>query len=547
MLTIAKEYHCTTCSQSFTTQQHLNEHRKESSTCGIVGLKTHDCKGCGATFQYMKDLTDHARFCGGLKCTTCDKDVYNIVTWTRHCSGNEKLKECCAPQEQMPCPHNCGETFAKGSVNGPQHCFSCPENPRVQKMVQDMQGLPENHLPIVLHRRLAEDGEYDRYKSTKPIRVVLLRKATPTRVDLAHVEDNNGARKLITMTKGFAGYIIPDQTQQTVRALLKDVAELLQQKEWGDDGNELCELCQEYHDDEKDWIACSGKECLLGWVCRKVSNLDDAAFDAECARGDDDEWFCPACRDVQDVQEGGGASSSMRTLAVCRVCKKQSYDTLTCSAVTCKEGGAVCKVCAEKQGLPTDDRSTFQCSCCDPGAVRRTEAAHAAECSRHKARIAAQRERNDQQWTQQQVAKRERDPVAWNVRQQNLANAQKAAAKKKAAVDARAARAKAGKKKLASEIQKEMRKIARARLEKLEENLFEKAEAAGAGPFELEILRLRPAFVANKIRRGKIWPVAQLGLYTEPVDFYTARAEASRLSTLLNAPKPPIPDTFIFK
>jgi hypothetical protein len=41
--------------------------------------------------------------------------------------------------------------------------------------------------------------------------------------------------------------------------------------------------------------------------------------------------------------------------------------------------------------------------------------------------------------------------------------------------------------------------------------------------------------------------VAQLGLYTEPVDFYTARAEASRLSTLLNAPKPPIPDTFIFK
>ena len=94
------------------------------------------------------------------------------------------------------------------------------------------------------------------------------------------------------------------------------------------------------------------------------------------------------------------------------------------------------------------------------------------------------------------------------------------------------------------EIQKEMRKIARARLEKLEENLFEKAEAAGAGPFELEILRLRPAFEANTIRRGKIWPAWR---NTEPVDFYTARAEASRLSTWLNAPKPPIPDTFIFK
>ena len=400
MLTIAKEYHCATCSQSFTTQDHLNHHRKDSSTCGIVGLKTHDCKGCGATFQYMKDLTDHARFCGGLKCTACDKDVYNIATWTRHCDGNDKLKECCAPQEQMPCPHNCGETFAKGSVNGPQHCFSCPENPRVQKMVQDMQGLPENHLPIVLHRRLAEDGEYDRCKSTKPIRVVLLRKATPTRFDLAHVEDNNGARKLITMTCGFAGYNIPDQTQQSAadEALLKDVAELLQQKEWEDDQNDLCELCQEYHDDEKDWIACSGKECLLGWVCRKVSNLDDAAFDAECARGDDDEWFCPACRD-DDVQEGGGASSSMRTLAVCRVCKKQSYDTLTCSADSCPAAGtAVCERCAEQQGLLVEDRSTFKCSCCDPVALRRVAFAGAAARSRVMARREAERERNAEEW-----------------------------------------------------------------------------------------------------------------------------------------------------
>ena len=127
--------------------------------------------------------------------------------------------------------------------------------------------------------------------------------------------------------------------------------------------------------------------------------------------------------------------------------------------------------------------------------------------------------------------------------------AQEKAAEKKAAAAAQNARLPAprGKKVLAKEVAKEQRKIARARLEKLEENLFEKAEAAGAGPFELEILRLRPAFVANKIRRGKIWPVAQRGLYTAPVDFYTARAEASRLSTLLNAPKPPIPDTFIFK
>ena len=433
MLTIAKEYHCTTCSQSFTTQGNLNQHRKESSTCGIVGLKTHDCKGCGATFQYMKDLTDHARFCGGLKCTTCDKDVYNIVTWTRHCDGNEKLKECCAPQEQMPCPHNCGETFAKGSFDGPKHCFRCPENPRVQKMVQDMQGLPENHLPIVLHRRLAEDGEYDRCKSTKPIRVVLLRKASPKRVDLAHVEDNNGARKLITMTCGFGGYIIPDQTQETDQALLKDVAELLQQKEWEGDGNELCELCQEYHDDEKDWIACSGKECLLGWVCRKVSNLDDAAFDAECARGDDDEWFCPACRDVQDVQEGGGASSSMRTLAVCRVCKKQSYDTLTCSADSCPAAGtAVCECCADQQGLLVEDRSTFQCSFCEPNCVRRVDAAYASGLSRLKARRAAERERNAEEWErgaaeravereqrakaerERDEAERERDAEKWN-------------------------------------------------------------------------------------------------------------------------------------
>jgi hypothetical protein len=135
--------------------------------------------------------------------------------------------------------------------------------------------------------------------------------------------------------------------------------------------------------------------------------------------------------------------------------------------------------------------------------------------------------------------------------------AQEKAAEKKAAAAARAAEKKAaaaaqnarlpaprGKKVLAKEVAKEQRKIARARLEKLEENLFEKAEAAGAGPFELEILRLRPAFEANTIRRGKIWPAWR---NTEPVDFYTARAEASRLSTWLNAPKPPIPDTFIFK
>ena len=67
------------------------------------------------------------------------------------------------------------------------------------------------------------------------------------------------------------------------------VAELLQQKEWGDDGNELCELCQEYHDDKKDWIACSGEMCPREWVCRKASTLDDDAFNAECARGDDDD------------------------------------------------------------------------------------------------------------------------------------------------------------------------------------------------------------------------------------------------------------------
>jgi len=414
---MAKEFHCSTCSGSFTMQGDLNLHRKQSSTCGIVGLGAHGCTGCGATFQYSKSLTEHGRFCGGHKCMTCDNDVYSITSWTRHCDGNDKLDECCALPEQMLCPHGCGMMIDADTHNGKAHCFSCAKNPHVLKMQREMQMLPENKYlrPIVLHRRLAEDREYDHYNSTKPRRVVLLRKAGPARVDLAHVKYNNGACELVTSTCGFGGYIIPDQTQQSVadQALLKDVAALLQQKEWEDAGYHVCQRCKEYHDEEKDWIACSGAECPHGgWVCRKTSKLGDAAFNAECARDDDIEWCCPAC----DVQEGGGASSSTQMLAVCHVCEEQSYGTLACSADNCPAAGATCKCCAEKQGLPAGDRNTFLCCHCEPACVSRVDAAYAFGLSRLKARRAAERERDAEEWNrgapereQRAVAKRERD------------------------------------------------------------------------------------------------------------------------------------------
>ena len=103
MLTIAKEFHCSTCAQSFTTQSNLGLHRKQSSECGIVGRGAHGCTGCGAKFQYSVDLTRHGPFCGGLMCTTCDTVVYNFSSWTRHhCDGNQKLEVCCAPPEHAP-------------------------------------------------------------------------------------------------------------------------------------------------------------------------------------------------------------------------------------------------------------------------------------------------------------------------------------------------------------------------------------------------------------------------------------------------------------
>ena len=410
MIAIAKEFHCSTCSQSFTTQGNLNVHRKQSIKCGIVGLGAHGCKGCGATFQYSRSLSQHGRFCGGRKCTKCGQDVYSPTSWTQHCDGNDMLEECCALPEQMPCPHGCGKMIEKDTKrdnHGPEHCFSCAKNPHVQKMQREMQMLPENkHLrPIVLHRRLAEDGEYDQYKSTKPSRVVLLRKAGATKAHLAHLKYNNGACELVTTTCGFGVYIIPDQTQLSVadQALLKDVAALLQQKEWADAGYDVCELCQEYHDNEKDWIACSGADCPHGgWVCRKASTLGDAAFNAECARDDDNEWYCPACG-VQGVQEGGGASSSTQTLAVCHVCEKQRYGTFACSADTCKVGGAAtCKSCAEAQGLPAGDRSTFLCCHCEPAYLRRVAAIQATHLNRAKARCADEREREAEEWEQQQ-------------------------------------------------------------------------------------------------------------------------------------------------
>ena len=75
---------------------------------------------------------------------------------------------------------------------------------------------------------------------------------------------------------------------------------------------------------------------------------------------------------------------------------------------------------------------------------------------------------------------------------------------------------------------KQLRRLARARLEALEANMYELRKAAGASEYELSILRDRPAFVAN--RNGSR-------------AFYVARSDASTRSNWLNTPVF-IPDTF---
>jgi hypothetical protein len=99
----------------------------------------------------------------------------------------------------------------------------------------------------------------------------------------------------------------------------------------------------------------------------------------------------------------------------------------------------------------------------------------------------------------------------------------KKAAEEKAATAQRAALAPKAK-----DVDKQLRRLARAELEKLEANMYENAKAAGVSGYALSILRDRPSFVANK--KGSR-------------AFYVARSDASMRSNWLNTPVA-IPDTF---